>query len=93
MEQQPALPCHNTQFPDNLQITNTAMKEQTLKELYTTLDPTEQANMIRFFGAQLFVSPTTAVYYLRGYRQLPKLKQPVLADYAEKTYAVKLKFS
>ena len=60
------------------------MKEQTLKELYTTLDPTEQANMIRFFGAQLFVSPTTAVYYLRGYRQLPKLKQPVLADYAEK---------
>ena len=56
------------------------MKEQTLKELYTTLDPTEQANMIRFFGAQLFVSPTTAVYYLRGYRQLPKLKQPVLAD-------------
>ena len=38
------------------------MKEQTLKELYTTLDPTEQANMIRFFGAQLFVSPTTAVY-------------------------------
>ena len=69
------------------------MKEQTLKELYTTLDPNEQANMIRFFFFFFFVSPTTAVYYLRGYRQLPTLKQPVLAVYAEKTYAVKLKFS
>ncbi len=69
------------------------MKEQTLKELYTTLDPNAQANIIRFLSAKLFISPTTAIYYLRGYRQLPKLKQPVLAEYAERTYAVKLKFS
>ncbi len=69
------------------------MKELTLKELYTTLDPNEQANMIRFFSAKLFVSPTTAVYYLRGYRQLPRMKRPMLTEYAERTYAVKLKFS
>lgn len=69
------------------------LKEQTLKELYTALDPNGQANMIRFFGAKLFVAPTTALYYLRGYRIVPKKKQETLAEYAEKTYSVKLKFS
>ena len=69
------------------------MKEQTLKELYANLTPNEQANMIRFFGAKLFVKPMTAIYYLKGYRSVPQLKRPVLAEYAEKTYAVKLKFS
>lgn len=69
------------------------MKEQTLKELYAKLTPNEQANMIRFFGAKLFVKPTTAIYYLHGYRPVPKVKRPTLAEYAEKTYSVKLKFS
>lgn len=69
------------------------MKEQTLKEMYMALDPNGQANIIRFFGAKLFVAPTTALYYLRGYRPLPKKKQHILAEYAQKNYAVKLKFS
>lgn len=69
------------------------MKEQTLKELYANLTPNEQANMIRFFGAKLFVRPTTAIYYLNGYRHVPQAKRPTLAEYAEKTYSVKLKFS
>lgn len=69
------------------------MKEQTLKELYANLTPNEQANMIRFFGAKLFVKPTTAIYYLNGYRHVPQAKRPTLSEYAEKTYSVKLKFS
>lgn len=69
------------------------MKEQTLKELYANLTPNEKANMIRFFGAKLFVKPTTAIYYLNGYRHVPQAKRPTLAEYAEKTYSVKLKFS
>lgn len=69
------------------------MEEQTLKELYAKLTPNEQANMIRFFGAKLFVKPTTAIYYLNGYRHVPQAKRPTLAEYAEKTYSVKLKFS
>ncbi|WP_299222233.1 hypothetical protein [uncultured Alistipes sp.] len=68
------------------------MEEQTLKELYTTLDPNGQANLIRFFGEKLFVAPTTALYYLRGYRSVPKKKQEALAEYAKKTHTVKLIF-
>lgn len=69
------------------------MKEQTLKELWDRLDPNEQANMLRFFSAQLFVKPSTALYYLRGYRPLPELKRPRLAEYAAKNYSVKIKFA
>ncbi len=69
------------------------MQEQTLKELYAKLTPNEQANMIRFFGTKLFVKPMTAIYYLQGYRPVPERKRATLAEYAEKTYSVKLKFS
>lgn len=69
------------------------LKEQTLKELWGSLDPNEQANMLRFFGAKLFVAPQTAICYLRGYRPMPVKKRPVLTDYAAKNHAVKLKFS
>lgn len=69
------------------------MKEQTLKELWASLDPNEQANMLRFFGAKLFVAPPTAICYLRGYRPMPIKKRPALTSYVAKTYAVKLKFS
>ena len=69
------------------------MKEQPLKELWNSLDPNEQANVLRFFGAKLFVKPTTALYYLRGYRPLPELKRPALAEFAAKTYSVKIKFA
>ncbi len=67
-------------------------KKQTLKELYHSLDPNEQANMIRFFSAKLFIKPGTAVYYCRGYRDLPKIKQEAMAEYARDTYSVTLKF-
>ncbi|WP_300904230.1 hypothetical protein [uncultured Alistipes sp.] len=69
------------------------LKEQTLKELYMTLDHNAQANIIRFFSAKLLVVPTTAIYYLRGYRKLPEKKRPILAGYVKKNYGVKLKFS
>ena len=90
MERQPPNPRNQIEQPNNLQID---MEEQTLKELWVSLDPNEQANMLRFFGAKLFVSPQTAICYLRGYRKMPVKKRPALTDYAAKTDSVKLKFS
>lgn len=68
------------------------MEKITLKQLYERLNPTEQANFLRFFAAKLFVKPSTAIQYLQGYRHVPVNKQGAISLYASRAHGVHLNF-
>ena len=69
------------------------MKEQTLKELWSSLDPEAQARLLGIISNNLFTTTTTAMAYVRGYRSVPERKRPKLSEIITKTHSVKLKFA
>lgn len=68
------------------------MKEQTLKELWNSLDPEAQARLLGLISKNLFTTTTTAMAYVRGYRAVPERKRQKLAEIIAKNYSVELKF-
>lgn len=69
------------------------MKEQTLAELWRSLDATTRASLLQVVAAELFVGADTFGAWRRGRRPIPRTKQPRLEAIVEKKYGVKLKIA
>ena len=67
------------------------MKEQTLDELWKSLDKKARAELLGLAADHLFVGCWAFDAWRRGTRPIPKDKQPKLANIIERKYSVKLK--
>ena len=67
------------------------MKEQTLTELWKTLDLKDRTELLQIAASELFVSSETFNAWRRGTRQIPRVKQPRLTAIVRKKYGINLK--
>ncbi len=69
------------------------MKEQTLAELWKSLDMKARVNLLQTVTDELFIGPDTFYAWRRGSRPIPQAKQQKLAGITERKYNVKLKIA
>lgn len=67
------------------------MKEQTLNELWKSLDLKEKTELLQIAASELFVGAETFNAWRRGYRQIPKTKLLRLTAVVKKKYSINLK--
>ncbi len=67
------------------------MKEQTLDELWKSLDKKARAELLGLAADNLFVGSYAFDAWRRRKRPIPKDKRPKLAAIIERKYSVKLK--
>lgn len=69
------------------------MKEQTLDELWKDLDKKSRTDLLGAVADQLFIGPDAFTAWRRGYRSIPKDKQPKLAAILERKFSIKLRIA
>lgn len=67
------------------------MKEQTLNELWKSLDWTARTELLQIIATELFVGPDAFNGWRLGYRNIPKTKRPRLEAIVERKFNVRLK--
>lgn len=67
------------------------MKEQTLTELWKSLDLKEKTELLQIAASELFVGAETFNAWRRGTRPIPRTKQLRLTAIIKKKYGINLK--
>lgn len=67
------------------------MEEQTLDQLWKSLDKKARTELLATVADQLFIGPDAFTAWRRRYRPIPKDKRPRLAAIVERKFNVRLK--
>lgn len=67
------------------------MKEQTLNELWKSLDWSDRTELLQTVSSELFVGADAFNTWRLGYRQIPKTKLLRLTAIIKKKYGINLK--
>lgn len=67
------------------------MKEQTLNELWRSLDWSDRTELLRIVSSELFVGADAFTTWRLGYRKIPKTKRLRLTTIIKKKYGINLK--
>ncbi len=69
------------------------MEEQTLTELWKSLDIKARADLLQTVADELFVGSDTFYAWRIGARRVPQAKKPRLESIVEQKYKIKLKIA
>ena len=67
------------------------MKEQTLNDLWKSLDWPDRTELLQTVSSELFVGTDAFNAWRLGYRQIPKTKRRHLTTIVKKKYGINLK--
>ena len=67
------------------------MKEQTLNELWRSLDWSDRTELLRIVSSELFVGADAFTTWRLGYRKIPKTKRLRQTAIIKKKYGINLK--